>query len=164
MTRALLVILCVVLFVLALWGMRIGWRHRASRQGDLALLPALPVDVGPSVAAEIVGLYVGTTRAESWQDRIAAQGLGIRANATASLSAEGVVIDREGAAAIFIPGSSIVEARLAPALAGKVVGAGGLLVIRWRLGDSELDTGLRGDEKSIYPQWVRTINERSHAT
>jgi hypothetical protein len=162
-TRFLLVIVCVAFFVLALTAMRLGWRHRAARQSALASLPALPSTALPTIADDLVGVYVGSTYATSWQDRIVAHGLGIRANATATLSDAGVLIEREGADAIFLPAESIVEARLAPALAGKVVGAGGLVVIRWRLGGTELDTGLRGDDKAIYPQWVRTINERLHA-
>ena len=163
MIRALLVLLCVAFFVFALWGMRLGWRHRAARQSDLVPRPAPPEVAAPALVADLVGVYVGSTYATSWQDRVAAQGLGIRSNARATLSADGVLIDREGAEAIFIPADSIVDARLAPGLAGKVVGAGGLVVIRWRLGDVEIDSGLRGDDKTIYPLWVRTITQQSKA-
>jgi len=85
----------------------------------------------------------------------------------------GVLIERRGAADLFVPAESIVDARLAPGLAGKVVGAGGLLVIRWRVGGEatangwsggyELDSGLRADDKSAYPAWVRTINAKAVA-
>ena len=115
------------------------------------------------IAAPLAGVFVGTTYAASWQDRVAAHGLSTRSNMTATLSESGVLIDREGADAIFIPTASIVEARLAPGLAGKVVGAGGLLVVRWRLGAAELDTGLRGDDKPVYVEWVRAINEKVKA-
>lgn len=47
---------------------------------------------------------------------------------------------------------------LAPVLAGKVIGEGGLLVISWRLGDVLLDTGFRADDKTAHPAWVRDIN------
>lgn len=161
MTRTLLVILCIALFVLAIWGMRVGWRHRAARQDELAPRPSAPAEPGPSTVADLVGVYVGSTYASSWQDRITSQGLGTRSNAIARLTESGVIIDREGTDAIFIPTEAIVEARLAPALAGKVVGAGGLVVIRWRLGDTEVDTGLRGDEKSLYPQWIRQLNGKA---
>ncbi len=46
MTRSLLVLLCVAFFVVALWGMRTGWRHRAARQTDLAPLPLAPAAIG----------------------------------------------------------------------------------------------------------------------
>jgi hypothetical protein len=164
MTRFLLVILCLAFFAFALWGMRRGWRHRAERQSGLPALPSPPQPSTVNLAAELVGVYVGTTYAASWQDRVAAQGLGIRSNAMARLTGAGVVIDRQGAEAIFIPSESIIDVRLAPGLAGKVVGAGGLLVLRWRLGEAELDTGLRADDKAIYPDWVAAITERLKAT
>jgi len=144
--------------------MRSGWRHRADRQAQLPTPSLLPGVIGTELAPAVVGVYVGTTFATSWQDRVAAHGLGLRANASSSLSETGVLIEREGTDPIFIPSESIIDARLAAGLAGKVVGAGGLLVIRWRLGDAELDSGLRGDDKSIYPIWVRTINARVKAT
>lgn len=163
MTRFLLVGLCVLLFAVAVWGMRVGWRHRSGRQGDLPELPRPPADLGGPLAEVMSGVYVGTAFATSWQDRVVARGLGPRSNASASLTESGVLIDREGADAIFLPVVSIVDARLAPGLAGKVVGAGGLLVIRWRLGDTELDSGMRGDDKSIYASWVHTINAKVKA-
>ncbi|MGH8963038.1 MAG: transporter [Jatrophihabitantaceae bacterium] len=158
MTRAWLVVICLLLLALALLGMWRGWRNRAARQSDLADLPAVPSDLGAATLATLAGLYVGTTFASSWQDRVVHRGLGRRASATATLYPSGVRIDRVGAGPIFLPAAAIVGARLAPGLAGQVVGAGGLLVITWRLGDAELDTGLRADDKAAYPDWVRAIN------
>ena len=60
--------------------------------------------------------------------------------------------------AMFLPVRNLVGARLATGLAGKVVGAGGLLVVSWRLGEAELDTGFHPDDKAAYPDWVRAIN------
>jgi hypothetical protein len=117
--------------------------------------------LGPALAPELSGLYVGSTVATRWQDRVVAHGLGRRAAATVRLGAAGVLIDRQGAAAIFIPRDELIDARLEPALAGKVVGRGGLLVLRWRHGDTELDSGIRADDKTEYPVWVRTIAQIS---
>ena len=156
MIRALLVLACVAFVVLLLLGMRLGWRHRAERQSFLPELPPAPADLGPALLA-LTGVYVGTTFATSWQDRVVHAGLGLPAAATVSLHEAGVLVDRAGDP-VFLPRPAIVSARLAPGLAGAVVGEGGLLVIRWRLGDSELDTGLRADDKATYPQWVQAIN------
>ncbi|HSY15863.1 MAG TPA: transporter [Jatrophihabitantaceae bacterium] len=160
MIRALLVVGCLVLFALLLWGMRAGWRHRAARQPELATPPVAPGELGAPRLAPLAGLYVGTAYATSWQDRVVAGGFGLRAAAAISLYEAGALIEREGASQIFLPVASIESARLAPGLAGKVVGAGGLLVIRWEHGGSVLDTAIRADDKSSYPSWVRTINER----
>ena len=159
MSRFLLVLVCVALVLLALWGMRVGWRNRMARQRDLLPLPVPPSDLGAEQLRS-TGLYVGTTFAGSWQDRVLHERLGERAAADAVLHDAGLVIDREGSDAIFLPAPAWVGARLAPALAGKDMGEGGLLVVRWRLGEAELDTGFRADDKSNYPKWVQEINKR----
>jgi hypothetical protein len=159
MTRAFLVLACAIALGLLLVGLRQGWRNRGRRQAGLGALPAAPAGLGAPLLEPQTGLYVGTTYAASWQDRVVHAGLGIRAAATASLHSEGVLIDRQGADAIFLPAGDVIEARLAPGLAGTVVGAGGLLVVQWRLGDAVLDTGFRADDKTSYPSWVRAISK-----
>lgn len=161
MTRVVLVLVCVAIVLVAMLGMRRGWRNRIRRQADLPPLPVVPRDLGAPVLADLTGLYVGTTFATSWQDRVLHAGLGERAAATATVYGAGVVIERVGAEPIFIPTPSIQGVRLAPGLAGRVVGAGGLLVISWRLGDALVDTGVRADDKSAYPDWVAAINEKA---
>lgn len=157
MTRLLLVLATVAVFALALWGMRRGWLARGRRQGDLESPPTVPAVLGAPLLEPLAGLYVGSTMARSWQDRIVAGGLGVRADATATLHAQGLVIQRQGSEPVFVPAGSIVEASLAPGLAGKVVGAGGLLVVRWSLGGEQIDTGLRADDKTRYPEWVAAL-------
>jgi hypothetical protein len=157
--RALLTIACLAVLALAVWGLRVGWRHRAGRQSDLPPLPRRPAQPGAVLAQAETGLYVGTTYASSWQDRVVAQGLGARAAAALRVYPSGVAFDREGAELIFVPATAVVEARLAPGLAGKVVGAGGLFVVRWRLGEQVLDSGFRADDKAAYPALVRAVNE-----
>ena len=158
MVRALLTLLCAIALGLVLVGLRRGWRNRGRRQAGLGALPAAPPLSEPLLQQD--GVYIGTAYATSWQDRVVHAGLGVRANATLTLHPEGVLIDREGAEAVFLPAADLLGARLAPALAGKVMGAGGLLVVQWQLGGSVLDSGFRADDKSSYPAWVRAINER----
>ncbi len=160
MTRLELVLACVLLFVLLLLGMRWGWRNRGRRQADLPPLPAPPAQFGPDLVPPLTGLYVGSTVATEWQNRIVVHGLGERAECTARLSEVGVLIERQGTSPIFIAESALVDARLEPALAGKVVGRGGLLVLRWQLGSGLLDTGLRGDDRTQYPDWVKRISQQ----
>ncbi len=156
MTRSVLVLLCLVALAVALLGMRSGWRNRSRRQSALPALPEVPA-LGTALLST-TGLYVGSTFATSWQDRVVHGGLGERADATATLHPQGVLIVRQGSASIFVPAAVIDRARLAPGLAGKVMGAGGLLVVRWRLGDTLVDSGFRADDKTAYPQWVQAIN------
>jgi hypothetical protein len=161
MTRFVLVLLCLAMVLLAVAGMRRGWRARARRQAHLPAPPTVPVDLGAEVLPAVTGLYVGTAFATSWQDRVVHAGLGARAAATLRLYASGVVVDRVGEQPIFIPSAGISGARLAPGLAGRVVGVGGLLVVTWRLGDALLDTGFRADDKTAYPAWVRALSALS---
>jgi hypothetical protein len=163
MIRLLLVLACLLLLALTLLGMRRGWRNRLARQAWLAPLPDVPPFLGEPELPPLTGVYVGTTFASRWQDRIAHAGLGFPAAAVLSLHPEGVLFDRDGAERLFLPAGAVVEARLAPGLAGVVVGEGGLLVIGWQLGDTRLDTALRADDKRAYPDWVRRINAKVEA-
>ena len=144
----------------ALWW---GWRNRAARQSDLPDLPSVPVapEAGERVAdliEPLTGLYVSTTNAGRWQDRIVANGLGRRANCVAHLRAEGVLIDRKGDEPIFIPIADLRAIRTAPGIAGKVMATPtGILVLTWSLGDHELDTGLRADDLDSQRAWLRAV-------
>jgi len=162
MTRALLVLVCLALVALTLYGMRRGWRARMARQAVLPALPPVPAELG-SELLHGEGLYVGTAYASSWQDRVVHAGLGERATAAMRLYAAGLMIERDGGEPIFIPRESWTQARLTPGLAGKVMGEGGLFTVRWRLGAALLDTAFRADDKTTYPAWVEAINERVNA-
>ncbi|WP_280414409.1 transporter [Nocardia carnea] len=157
MERALWVILCVVLWVLAVFLMYRGWRNRAARQQDrIGELPPVPAETGPQVLERTTGLYLGSTMAPSWQDRIAVGDLGYRATAGLTRYEHGILLEREGATTIWIPEESITAIRTERGHAGKVMTEGGVLVIRWTLPTgTEIDTGFRGDDKSVYPAWAR---------
>ncbi len=137
----------VAVCLLAAYGLSVGWRHRGARQSSLAALPAVPDDLGPDLVTPVTGLYVSTTTAGSWQDRIVAHGLGRRAAGAIRLSDEGVCIERAGETDIFIPTADLVEVTTAPGIAGKVMGQPeGILIVRWALGDALLDSGFRSDD------------------
>jgi hypothetical protein len=162
MTRVLLVALCALLVALALFGMRHGWRSRLAAQAHLPALPAVPDRLGAPTLST-TGLYVGSSFASSWQDRVLHGSLGERADASLELHDAGVLIRRHGADDVFVPRAAVVGARLAPGLAGKVVGEGGLLVLRWRLGVALIDSGFRADDKSTYVAWVRRLDGKVSA-
>nr|WP_206030902.1 transporter [Rhodococcus sp. B10] len=135
-----------------------GWRGRQKRQADrIGVFPPVPADLGaPSIAAA-TGLYVGSTIAPNWQDRIAVGDIGHRATAELSRYEKGILLERTGESTIWIPQESIRGIRTDRALAGKVMSKDGLLVIRWTLPTgTEIDTGFRADDKLVYPTWVDT--------
>ncbi|UYP20744.1 transporter [Rhodococcus sp. Z13] len=149
-----------VVLVLLMWK---GWRGRARRQQDvIGELPAVPAEPGERILEPTTGLYVGSTIAPSWQDRIAVGDLGYRATAELSRYRTGVLLERTGASPIWIPQESIRAIRTERGLAGKVMTKDGVLVIRWQLpSGTEIDTGFRGDDKSVYPLWTNGTGEQS---
>ena len=155
MERALWVLGLVLICLLAAWGLWVGWRHRGRRQSGLGPLPAVPNAPGDVITPALKGLYVSSTTAGNWQDRVVAQGLGVRAQAIVRLSEDGVLVDREGADPIFVPVKDLVEVTTAPGIAGKVMGqADGILIIRWRLGGTELDSGIRADDRDEQVEFI----------
>ena len=155
MDRTLLTVLLIAIVLLAAWGLLVGWRHRARRQSDLPALPAVPADPGADLVEPLTGLYVSTTNAGSWQDRVVAHGLGRRATATVHLSTTGVLIDRVGEDAIFIPIADLEAVGTAPGIAGKVMAMpDGILVLTWDLGGHKLDSGLRADDLEAQADWI----------
>ncbi|GAY18502.1 transporter [Mycobacterium sp. shizuoka-1] len=143
-----------------------GWRHRGDRQlALLGELPAIPDLLSAAVIAPTRGLYVGSTLAGRWLERIAAGDLGYRCKAVLTRYPEGILLERSGATPIWIPQGAISGVRTERGLAGKVVPGGrnkaespdGILAIRWRLpSGTEIDTGFRGDDRRDYARWTTT--------
>jgi hypothetical protein len=133
-----------------------GWLHRAQRQAELiGALPPLPDSVGPALIGATKGLYVGSTIAPSWQDRIAVGDLGFRSKAVLTRYPEGIMVQRTGATPIWIPDESIVAIRTERGIAGKALTHDGILAIRWTLpSGTEIDTGFRGDDRRELANWV----------
>ncbi len=133
-----------------------GWLHRAQRQAELiGALPPLPDTVGPALIGATKGLYVGSTIAPSWQDRIAVGDLGFRSKAVLTRYPEGIMLQRTGASPIWIPDESITAIRTERGIAGKALTHDGILAIRWRLpSGTEIDTGFRGDDRRELANWV----------
>ncbi len=140
-----------------------GWRNRAMRQTELlGEFPSLPDMLGSATVAPTRGLYVGSTLAPNWLERITVGDIGFRSKAVLTRYPEGILLERSGATPIWIPQDAVTAIRTERALAGKVIpGRGktetatGILAIRWRLpSGTEIDTGFRGDDRSEYARWI----------
>lgn len=140
-----------------------GWRNRQRRQGDL---PPLPLPSGPSepVTGEVPGLYVGTTFAADWLDRVAVHRLAERATGWLAVRSDGVHVERDGAGLLFLPWDRVRQAAAGDALAGKVVGAGGLLLVDWEHGGRLLTTGFRADDRTEHRRLAQAIGSRVSAS
>ena len=144
-----------------------GWRERAQRQAELiGRLPVMPGLVGSAVIAPTRGLYLGSTLAPDWLERVNVGDLGYRSKAVLTRYPEGILLERSGASPIWMPQSAIVGIRAERALAGKVIPGRGsqtpgpILVIRWRLpSGTEIDTGFRGEDRPDYAAWTSSSHD-----
>lgn len=142
-----LVVVVLVLIGLALWGMRRGWENRRGRQLWIAEPPEAPTS-SAGFSPPVEGLFLGTSTAGDWMDRIVVHDLGVRSRAGVSWSAAGIWLDRVGARSLYIPAGDVVGLRLDRGVAGTVRAKDSVIVVTWRLGDAVLDTGFRADETS----------------
>ncbi|MEU3988872.1 hypothetical protein AB0F24_10860 [Streptomyces platensis] len=150
----------LVFVVFVYWLMRQGWKWRGTLQGDLPELPATPDDPGEPELT-LSGRYHGSTTAGQWLDRIVARGLGTRSRVELTLTDQGLDVVRPGAADFFVPAAALRGARLDKGIAGKVLPEGGLLIVTWRHGDQEIDSGFRSDRATEHPAWVEAVNRLS---
>jgi len=135
----------LLILAAAYYGMYRGWRNRKSRQADLAPLPEVPADK----TRGIEGVYVATTSAGDWMDRIAVQELGVRSIADLAVSEAGLIFHRQGAADVFIPVDHLTGVRTDRGIAGKVTAEkSGLVVVTWNHDGRALDTGFRPRRKA----------------
>ncbi len=153
-----------VVVALALLMLR-GWRNRAARQAHLPEPAAVPADTGdPLLARAVEGVYVSTTMAGDWLDRVVVHDLGVRSSAHLDVSGGGVAIRRQGARDVFVPAPAVRDVRLDKGMAGKFVTEGGLVVLTWELGGHALDTGFApryADDRERVVTAVRSMLARA---
>lgn len=163
MERLWLVLAIVAFFLLCLWGMYLGWRRKArSQSARVPPFEQIPGDPG-EVLLESTGVYVATTIAGEWQNRVVTRGAGLRSGAVWRLHGGGVAVERGGAPDFWIPRGAVTGVRQDSKIAGKVMGTDALLVLTWRAGETELDTGFRGDELDDYPHWIEELKIKGGA-
>jgi len=158
--------LLVLLVLVVGLGMLAGWRRRGARQLaalDLPPLPPTPAEPGAPLTADADGVYVSTTTAGNWLDRVTAHGVGTRSAATMAVTAAGVSWLRQGAPDVFADAAALDGARRSDGIAGKVMPPGGIVVVTWRLGSAELDTGFRPDSAADADRLVAAVERLAHA-
>lgn len=134
------VLVLAVLFAL----LRRGWTTRVRRQSGIPAPAAPPAGLEEREPRLVVpGMYVSTAETGAPLERIAAHGLGVRARARALVLEDGVLLDRQGAPALFVPAADLVAVGTSSGMVGKFVERDGLAVLTWRLGPTVVDTGFR---------------------
>ena len=161
MTGRLLAVLLTAGFTGGMWGLMLrGWRGRQRRQADLPAPPTAPAVRAPVVVGAVPGLFVGTTFVDDWLDRVAVHALSDRAAGWLRVDADGVHLEREGLPELYLPFGLLVSAAPDDALAGKYVGAGGLLALTWRLGGRTLVSGFRATDHREHARLAAEISSR----
>ncbi|WP_235900435.1 PH-like domain-containing protein [Lolliginicoccus suaedae] len=161
MTRLVLTVALFAVWAILVWLMIRAWRRRGELQeGIVGALAPVPAALGDPVLGPSHGLYVGSTLAPSWINRVAVGDLGDRANADLLAFVDGLLLARQGASDVWIPRDQVLGLRTERGLAGKVMTKDGLLVIRWRTSTgAEIDSGFRAFDKNEYPKWIALWQE-----
>lgn len=135
-----------------------GWRRRQRSQADLPAPPVPPAVAGQVVVGATPGVFVGTTSASDWLDRIAVHSLSDRAAGRLTVATDGVHVEREGLPELYVPFAAVEQVELGDALAGKVMGRDGLLLITWRLGERSIVSGFRADDHAAHARLVDAVS------
>jgi hypothetical protein len=151
----LLAIGLVAWFVLYQW--------RSSRRPAMPALESFPAppseltgEAGAALLPSIEGVYLGTSMAGDWRDRVTVGDIGQRSTATLHLSGAGLLIDRVSASPLWIPATAVRGAKTGRVLVGRPIGNADLLVT-WQLGGRLLDCVFRANDDAMYPDWIATL-------
>ncbi len=159
MTSRILLTVGTLLFAAGCYALMLkGWRGRQRRQHGVPAPPAATGGAATLVAAT-PGLFVGTTGAGDWLDRIAVHHLSDRSAAALVVAEDGVHLDREGLPELYLPWGSIETVTIEQSLAGKVV-SGGMLVLTWRLGSRTLASAFRATDHAGHARLRDAITAR----
>lgn len=159
MTRLLPALIIAGVIVLALALMWWGWRGRQRRQASLAPLQPVPAEAGSTVLA-ISAFYVATTERDNPLERIAVGGLGYRARATVGVRERGIELAIPGQDALFIPFAEVESVFRARHTIDRAVERDGLVVLRYRIGDSVVDSYFRIVDSAVGARFVDAVASR----
>jgi hypothetical protein len=156
-SRTSAVLLLALVLVGAYLGMWRGWRRRVASQAELPPLPSrLPASntlVGP-----VEAVYLGTTSAGDWLDRVAVHKLGRRSPAVVTVTIAGVAIDRGREPRVDIPVSALLGVRKDMAGALRASRTEQLLVLTWRHGGRQLETVVRPRHRADLARLLSAID------
>lgn len=155
MDRNALLALVMALFVVLVALAVVGWIRRRRRQAYLPAPERVPANIG-AIRGEFEGFYVSTTLDGEPLNRVAVRGLGFRARVTLAVADAGIVVSLPGNP-IFIPREAIREVTTAQYTIDRVVEAGGLVLLAWRLGETSVDSYFRVENASQLIAAIETI-------
>ena len=140
-TRVGLTIATALVIAGLLYGLRVGWRHRAQRQTWAKQPPTLELSSDDAQqAGGVQGKYMGTVTAGNWTDRVVAGGGMSRCWAT--VDDTGLLLRRQGQAPLFIEVAQLRAVGTAPGILQKVFGRHGVLMVTWLWNDQMVTSGI----------------------
>jgi hypothetical protein len=141
-SRGWAVVVLALVLVGAYLGMWRGWRRRAASQAAIPPLPAA-LSAAEALAGPVEAVYLGTTSAGDWLDRVVARTLGRRSPAVVTVTTTGVIVDRTPEPRLDIPASTLRGVRADRAGAHRADRTEQLLVLTWYHGGRLLETVVR---------------------
>lgn len=155
-----LIILGVLLLMLRSW--------RKMRRGDRYGLFDLPAPMtqapqGFMPGEEVEALFLGTSVHGQWLSKVLIHDLGTRSRARVSWDSSGILIERDGAADIYIPRTSLVELTLGSGVAGTVRAKDSVVIFVWNLGAHRIATGVRADTAQGHQQLIGLLESEMSA-
>jgi hypothetical protein len=116
-----------------------SWRSKAKKQSALFPAPKAP----DTKSNGTQGFYVATTFADRPLDRVLAHGLAHRGSASVAVGNQGVSVHRVGEKGFFIPLSDLIAVTRTSSVIDRAVEKDGLISLRWRLGETEIESHFR---------------------
>ncbi len=164
MTKQIMAIISLALFLL-LAGLALrGWRKRSASQSSEFSAPLEALEYFGELLEQAKAFYVATTRDSNHLDRITAYGLGARGFCQVFIFTEGVLIVRNGERPLAIDSSNITAVELTQVAIDKAVEPNGLTSITWLHGGVKLATQLRIVDDVDRGKIVRALTEKLIAT
>jgi hypothetical protein len=141
-------LIVAAVLVAALLLMLRSWSRRKRAQSEIAVPPAVPAEFVEVARTET--LYLATTPDGLPFERIAVRGLGFRARFDVVVAESGIILPIPGETPVFIPAGAIREISTASWTIDRGIEPNGLTVVRWTLGDTQLDSYFRFEEPAIF--------------
>jgi hypothetical protein len=148
--------LVIAFLVVMLLLMLLSWRARKRRQSAIAAPQQPPAELG-EVLGTFPGYYVATTLAGDRLNRVAVRGLGFRAKTAVVVARAGVVVPIAGQLDTFIPVGDIAAVERATWTIDRVVEQDGLIMIRWGLAESPVDSYFRVNDSEGFVDALATL-------
>ncbi len=160
MTKQIMAIISLALFLL-LAGLALrGWRKRSASQSSEFSAPLEALEYFGELLEQAKAFYVATTRDSNHLERITAYGLGARGFCQVFIFTEGVLIVRNGERPLAIDSSNITAVELTQVAIDKAVEPNGLTSITWLHDGVKLATQLRIVDDVDRGKIVKTLTEK----